>query len=139
MKLSQILCVTIEELKRKVDLGEAVIDEVEDKPQKIGIESKLSFPNPFDDLSFFLVVRGHVRGIGRGGKRVQRPVGWSDLAWLLFLLFLFFMLWPLKEAPFVPVHLSLSSTPGGVISRRANPAPAEIVPDFSRIFQIPSG
>ena len=75
LKLSQILCVTIEELKRKVDLGEAVIDEVEDKPQKIGIESKLSFPNPFDDLSFFLVVRGHVRGIGRDGRRVQRRGG----------------------------------------------------------------
>ena len=73
MKLRQVLRVAIEELERKVDLGEAVIQEMKDKPppkvvadppgrvaeQEIGIKPKLPLFDSFDDLSFSFVVAWH--------------------------------------------------------------------------------
>ena len=69
MKLGQILSVAIEELKRKVNLCEAVIDEVQDKPQEIGVKAKLPFPDSLDDLGFCFVVGRHTLFIGRAGGR----------------------------------------------------------------------
>ena len=87
LKLRQILGVAIEDLKRKVNLGEAVIQEMKDKPppkvvadppgrvaeQEIGIKPKLPLFDSFDDLSFLFVVGGHREFIGRGGGKQNRP------------------------------------------------------------------
>jgi len=71
LKLSQILCVAMQDLKRKVDLLEMVIQEVQDEPKKVGIESKLSLFDSFNDLSFFFAVAGHREFIGRASEKIR--------------------------------------------------------------------
>ena len=60
-------------MKRKIDLLETVIQEVQDEPKKVGIESQFSPFDSFDDLSFLFVVGGHREFIGRGGGKQNRP------------------------------------------------------------------
>jgi len=69
LRLGQVLCVAIQDLKRKNDLVETIIQEMKRQPQEIGIKAKLSSFDPFNDLGFFFVIRGHTPFIGKAGGR----------------------------------------------------------------------